>query len=142
MKCLVATLLSILLLCGCAAQQIDSNSAIDTGIELTGNVFLDAEQTGKASSGGGVIKVITVEKSAALEAGMDMYLDFLEDRVSPCFAEAYALHFTDGTGVLYYGCDPSNAVYGSMDYSGTMLESWGVICPAEDGTYYYQPYTD
>lgn len=142
MKRLFVSLLCVLLLCGCSNSQPVKEDPADAEIELTGNIFLDAEQTGQHSSGGGVIRMISIEKAAALEASQDMYSEFLENRLSSSFAEAYALRFDDGTGVLYYGCDPSNAVYGSMDYKGTILEAWGMILPAEDGTYFYQPYTE
>lgn len=139
MKKLIAAFLCLALLVGCSESppQSAEEDTAPTEAEHTGNIFLDADQEGKPSSGGGVIMMITVEKDAAQAASSEDYAAFLSDRVSPCFAEAYALRFDDGTGVIYYGCDPSNAIYGTMDYKGAILEMLGSIRPTDIGVYEY-----
>lgn len=144
MKKLIAAFLCLGLLCGCSGSPPQSTEETPAPVEaeLTGNVFLDADQGGKPSSGGGVTMTITVDKAAAQAASAEDYAAFLSERVSPCFAEAYALHFGDGTGVFYYGCDPSNAVYGTVGHSGAVVEAFGIIVPNDDGSYSYEAYPD
>lgn len=138
-------LVSVLfLLAGCtgeATSNEDSNSKPIETTELTGNIFLDAEIK-SYPAGNSVIHTIKVDKSAALEASEEDYAEFISERLESSFAEAYALIFDDGTGVLYYGCDPSNAVYGTMRYNGTLIEGYGFLLPNDDGTYSYKAYSD
>lgn len=142
MKKLITAVLCLYLLCSCAAsptQNAEENFAA-VEAEAAENIFLNADQERHMGSGGGYIMMISVGKAAARDACAEDYAAFLSDRVSLCFAEAYALRFDDGTGVLYYGCDPSNAIYGAMDYKGVILERFGSICPTDSGAYEYIPF--
>lgn len=145
---LPAIALFFAILCSCSANQQEAKtpdpSPSDSAEELTGNPFLDAEQTsGLAGSGSKSIRYsITVSKEDALAATSDQYSDFLEDRVKvkKGHAESYSILFGDGTGVIFFGCDPANAQYGKTDYYGGVSEAYGFIVPNDDGTYAYQEF--
>lgn len=146
MKKTVIIFACILLLSGCSANhnvQDHASSSDPTEAELTGNIFLDADDTSYSLEGGGISRVIKVSKEDALNASTDDYAEFL-DRVvmGSGHNELYGLIFDDGTGVTYYGCSPSNAVYGKITYRGVSVEAYGYILPNEDGTYSYVEYQE
>lgn len=111
---------------------------------LTGNVFLDAETESHILEGGGTSSTIIVSKQDALAASEDDYAAFISARLSPRknYEELFGLLFNDGTGVTYYGCDASNAVYGQITYKGVSIEAFGYIAPNDDGTYTYNAYDE
>lgn len=144
MKKLIATVLCLVSLCGCSgspAPAVEETPAT-AEVELTGNVFLDADTKDYPSSGGGIVRVMTVEKSDALNASATDYADFIAKCLSVAPWEAYVLRFDDGTGVIYYGCDPSNATYGTVGYNGVLIEAIGIIVPNEDGSYSYKAFSE
>ena len=113
-----------------------------SSVEEESNPFLRAEVESRALSGGGWSRVATMEKSAAQEADADQYAAFVSEVLPSFRAELFGLIFDDGTGITYYGCDPSNAVYGKISYYRTSIEAHGVIAPNADGTYSYIAYSD
>lgn len=145
MKKLCIVLSLFLLLTGCASQQPEPTSTPTPSSELalTGNIFLDAEQTISKTAGGGINNSITVNKEDALAAPAEDYAAFT-DRINAYKGtiETYTLRFGDSTGVVYYGADPSNANYGSIDDTGSIVEPYGAIIPDESGSYSYLPFDD
>lgn len=143
MKRVLSVILLIVFLSGCASQTPPSSATEPAeSSSLTGNVFLDAEEKSYSLEGGGWSRVETVSKEDALAASASDYADFVSERLPSFRAELFGLIFDDGTGITYYGCDPSNAVYGTVTYRGTSVEAYGFIVPNEDGSYSYVPYSD
>jgi hypothetical protein len=85
---------------------------------------------------------ITVSKEDALAASPEDYVAFLDEVVSTADANLFGLIFDDGTGVTYYGCDPINTVYGTIDNDGQSIDPYGFISPNDDGTYAFVAFTD
>lgn len=148
MKKLVLIFACLALLAGCTSNtagisDASSNQSEEpTTDELTGNVFLDTETENHVLEGGGISRTITVSKEDALAASVDDYAVFVSDRLplGKNNLELFGIVFDDGTGVTYYGCSASNAVYGRITSKGVSVEASGFISPNEDGTYSYVEY--
>ncbi|WP_298031525.1 hypothetical protein [uncultured Dysosmobacter sp.] len=136
--------LAILSLCACGNTESQAqNPPEQPSEELTGNVFLDAKEESYSTSGGGISRTITVSKDDALAASPEDYAAFLDHiALSSGRIELYGLIFDDGTGVTYYGCSASNAVYGEITYKGVSVTPYGYIASNDDGTYAYVEYED
>ena len=151
-KCILPTIVLILsLLCSCTASPANPTSSPDPSPtpELTGNVFLDSEEHFRPT---GVedrpLRVfISVSKEDALSSSAEDYATFLAERVERSknldLYTSYTLLFDDGTGIIYYGCDPINSEYGTIDAEGSeILDPLGTICPNDDGTYTYIDFSE
>lgn len=148
MKKLVIVFACLTLLVGCAnttrgISDTPSNQTEESATdELTGNVFLDAETENHVLEGGGISRTITVSKEDALAASADDYAAFVSGRLllGKNNLELFGMVFDDGTGITYYGCSASNAVYGRITSKGVSVDASGYISPNEDGTYSYVEY--
>lgn len=122
----------------------ESPSPTPTETALTGNIFLDAKLERHTSEDGGVTATISVNKETAMNISAEAYTTFIEKRLKDVAddCELFGIIFEDGTGVTFYGCDPSNAVYGEIDEKGNPVNSYGYILPNDDGTYTYDAYDD
>lgn len=104
--------------------------------------FLHAETENHVLEGGGISRTITVSKEDALAASADDYAAFVSGRLplGKNNLELFGMVFDDGTGITYYGCSASNAVYGRITSKGVSVDASGYISPNEDGTYSYVEY--
>lgn len=110
---------------------------------LTGNPFLDASDADSVDSSGGLIRKISLSKSEASAAGQEEYKEFIDQRVSKMNShyEMLIVGFDDGTGIIYYGCDPSNNMYGELSWH-VITEPYGYIVQEDDGTYSYHEFEE
>lgn len=110
---------------------------------LTGNPFLDAFDKDSVDSGGGLINTISLSKTEAINADQDKYKEFIEQRVNRMNSryEMLIVHFDDGTGIIYYGCDPSNNMYGTLS-SHAITKPYGYIVEERNGMYSYHEIKD
>lgn len=111
--------------------------------DLTGNPFLDAPDTDSVDSSGGLIRIISLSKDDASSAGQDEYKEFIDQRVSKMNShyEMLIVGFDDGTGIIYYGCDPTNNMYGELSWH-VITDPYGYIVHEDDGTYVYHKFDD
>lgn len=110
---------------------------------LIGNPFLDAPDTDSVDNGGGLIRIISLSKEEVSNASQDEYKEFIDQRVSKMNKnyEMFIVCFDDGTGIIYYGCDPSNNMYGKLSYHA-IIEPYGYIIKENNGMYTYYEFDD
>lgn len=147
---LLILILCAAILCACASKSSEATSepqtvATEDSTEIT-NPFLKMKYVDHPTEGGGICRVYYMPKDDAIACSADDYEEFIQTCVSlhKGFIEYITLSFGDGTGVIYYGSDPSNSVYGPYGEKCFVAPdtAYGYIVPNGDGTYEYHEYTD
>lgn len=90
---------------------------------------------------------IAVPKDDALAITSEDYAAFLSARVEKLNQSgqyaSYTIVFDDGTGIIYYGCDPINNGYGAVDDEGSeIIEPFGCVFQDENGSYSYISFSE
>lgn len=107
------------------------------------NVLMDYELTVKDVKNGtgdsviGKRAYIRIMKTQLAEITPENFVEFVESRVRDSGYNWVSIVCDDGTGICFPSSMVQVADYGKLDADGSIVESYGTISLAEDGTYSY-----
>lgn len=113
--------------------------------EISLNPYMNIDYSNNVTSGNGMCRWYHIQKSDAQSASAEDFSEFVSKRVAPFkgVLEYVMLTFDDGTGIMFFGADPANCIYGRYAKGGISPdEALGFLVPEDDGTYSYHEFTE